>query len=110
MESKFALAAFAALSQQTRLDVFRLLLQAAPDGIAAGDIGGALDVRLNTLSTNLSVLRNAGLIRNERHGRSIRYYVDMDGVRDLLNFLLQDCCGGRSDLCQPLIDELACTG
>lgn len=108
MESSHALAAFAALSQPTRLDIFRLLIQAGPHGIAAGEIGTALDVRQNTLSANLSVLLHAGLVRNERQGRSIRYYADMDGLRGLLGFLLQDCCGGRSELCQPLIDEIAC--
>lgn len=108
MDTNDALAAFAALSQPTRLAVFRLLIQAGPDGLAAGEIGAALDVRQNTLSTNLSLLTGAGLLRNERHGRSIRYYADMDGLRGLLGFLLQDCCGGRADLCQPLIDEIAC--
>ncbi|MEI2386681.1 metalloregulator ArsR/SmtB family transcription factor [Breoghania sp. JC706] len=103
-----ALIAFAALSQPIRLDVFRLLIRAGHDGMAAGEIGAALDVRQNTLSSNLSILLNAGLVRNERQGRSIRYYADMDGLRGLLGFLLRDCCGGREDLCKPLIDEIAC--
>lgn len=108
MEKERFLAAFAALGQPTRLDVFRLLIQAGPEGMAAGSIGAALDVRQNTLSANLLILLNAGLVRNERQGRSIRYYADMDGLRGLLGFLLQDCCRGRSELCQPLIDEIAC--
>jgi DNA-binding transcriptional ArsR family regulator len=108
MDSQHALRAFAALSQPTRLDAFRLLIQAGPDGMAAGEIVAALGVRQNTLSANLSVLLNAGLVRNAREGRSVRYRADMDGVRGLLGFLLQDCCGGRAELCQPLIDELAC--
>lgn len=108
MESSRALAAFAALGQQTRLEVFRLLIQAGPAGAAAGEIAATLDVRQNTLSANLSVLLNAGLVRNARYGRSIRYYADVEGLRGLLGFLLQDCCGGRADLCQPLIDKIAC--
>lgn len=100
--------AFAALSQPTRLDVFRLLVQAEPTGISAGEIGQKLDVRQNTMSANLAVLLNAGLIRNEREGRSIRYFVNFEGLRGLLGFLLEDCCGGRADLCRPLIDEIAC--
>ncbi len=108
MEQTGALAAFAALSQPTRLGVFRLLIQAGPEGMAAGEIGAALDVRQNTLSANLSVLVAAGLARNERQGRSIRYFADMDGLRGLLGFLLRDCCGGRAELCQPLIDEISC--
>ena len=108
MDTTRALVAFAALSQPTRLAVFRLLIQAGPGGLAAGEIGAALHVRQNTLSTNLSLLVGAGLLRNERQGRSIRYYADMDGLRGLLSFLLQDCCGARADLCQPLIHEIAC--
>lgn len=108
MEEIRALAAFAALSQATRLEVFRLLIRVGPTGMAAGEIGEALGVRQNTLSANLSVLLNAGLVRNERQGRSIRYYADMDGLRGLLGFLLSNCCGGRAEMCQPLIDEIAC--
>ncbi|MEM7530116.1 MAG: metalloregulator ArsR/SmtB family transcription factor [Pseudomonadota bacterium] len=108
MDNTHALRAFAALSQPTRLDAFRLLIQAGPDGMAAGEIVEALGVRQNTLSANLSVLLNAGLVYNAREGRSIRYRADMDGVRGLLGFLLQDCCGGRPERCQPLIEELAC--
>ena len=107
MEIKDALGAFAALSQETRLLVFRLPVQAGPDGLAAGEIAGALDVRQNTLSANLSVLLQAGLVRNQREGRSIRYFADMEGMRDLLGFLMQDCCGGRPEDCRPLLDKIA---
>ncbi|EPX80062.1 ArsR/SmtB family transcription factor [Litoreibacter arenae] len=108
MDKNHALDAFSALSQATRLDVFRLLVKAGEAGMPAGDIGDALDVRQNTMSTHLSVLTRSGLIRNTRDGRSIRYFVDMDGMRGLLAFLMEDCCGGRPDLCQPVIDEIAC--
>lgn len=108
MDNVNALAAFAALSQPTRLDVFRLLIRTGAAGLPAGDIGETLGVRQNTMSTNLGVLTQAGLIRSERQGRSIRYFVDMDGMRGLLAFLMEDCCGGRPELCQPVIDELAC--
>ncbi len=108
MDKKIALTAFAALAQHTRLDVFRLLIKAGPEGMAAGDIADALDVRQNTMSANLSVLQQAGLLRREREGRSIRYIADFTGIRGLLAFLLEDCCGGRPETCQPLIEELAC--
>lgn len=107
-DAQRALSAFAALSQPTRLDVFRLLIQIGEDGLAAGEISEMLDVQQNTLSTNLSILLKAGLIRNQREGRSIRYFADLDGVRSLLAFLMEDCCGGKPELCQPLIDEIAC--
>lgn len=108
MDKNRTLAAFAALSQPTRLDVFRLLIRAGENGMAAGDIAARLSVRQNTMSANLSVLLHAGLIRNRRDGRSILYYADLDGLRGLLSFVLQDCCGGNPALCQPVIDEIAC--
>ncbi|WBU56923.1 ArsR/SmtB family transcription factor [Paracoccus sediminicola] len=108
MDKKIALDAFAALGQPTRLDVFRLLIRAGQEGMSAGEIAAALDVRQNTMSANLAVLSNARLIHSRREGRSIRYFADMEGLRGLLVFLLEDCCGGRAELCQPLIDEIAC--
>ncbi len=108
MDNEAALAAFAALSQPTRLDIFRLLIRAGEKGMTAGRIGEVLEVRQNTLSANLTVLRHAGLVRNLREGRSIRYYASFDGISGLLRFLLEDCCGGEPGLCQPLIDDIAC--
>jgi DNA-binding transcriptional ArsR family regulator len=108
MDKNTALDAFAALSQPTRLDVFRLLIKAGETGMAAGDIGDTLGVRQNTMSANLGVLARAGLIRSAREGRSIRYFADMNGMRGLLAFLMEDCCGGHPELCQPVIDQLAC--
>ena len=108
MDKNRALDAFAALSQQTRLDVFRLLIKAGAEGMAAGDISLSLGVRQNTMSANLSILTKAGLIRSEREGRSIRYFADMTGLRGLLAFLMEDCCGGQPEICQPIIDELSC--
>ena len=108
MESTRAVQSLSALGQPTRLAIFRLLIRAGAPGMAAGDIGDALEVRQNTLSANLAVLLNAGLLRNERHGRSIRYFADMAGTRELLGYLLEDCCGARPARCRPLIDEIAC--
>ncbi|SFL09720.1 ArsR/SmtB family transcription factor [Shimia haliotis] len=108
MEKKSALTAFAALSQETRLDVFRLLIEAGESGLVAGDIAETLNVKQNTLSANLSVLLNAGLVKNQREGRTIRYFANTEGLQGLLGFLLEDCCGGRPDLCQPLIANVTC--
>ena len=102
------LAAFSALSQQTRLDVFRLLVKAGVEGMLSGEISGRLNVRQNTMSANLTVLLNAGLVRNERYGRTIRYFADFGAMRGLLAFLMEDCCGGNPEICQPVIDEIAC--
>lgn len=97
---------FGALSQQTRLDVVRLLIQAGKEGLLSGEIGEKLHVRQNTMSANLAVLLNAGLVRREREGRSIRYFADFDAISALLTFLLEDCCGGDASLCQPVLAGL----
>ena len=107
MDMNQALSAFTALSQDTRLRVFRQLVTAGDAGIAAGDLARVLDVRQNTMSANLAVLLHAGLVCNRREGRSIRYFVDQAGLRGLLSFLLQDCCGGHADLCCALIEDIA---
>jgi DNA-binding transcriptional ArsR family regulator len=108
MDKKNALSALSALAQDTRMDVFRLLVKAGLTGRLSGEIGQELDVRQNTMSTNLAILLNAGLIRNQREGRSVRYFADFAGIRGLLAYLMEDCCGGRAELCQPVIDEIAC--
>ncbi len=102
-----ALAAFVALGQPVRLAVFRLLMAAGPAGVRAGEIATRLDVRQNTLSANLSILMSAGLICSSREGRGIRYFADLAGVRGILGFIMQDCCGGRPEVCQPAIAEAA---
>lgn len=108
MDKPSALSAFVALSQETRLDVFRLLIQAGENGVSAGQISDALEVRQNTMSSHLSILTRAGLIRSTREGRSIRYFPNMTGLRGLLGYLMEECCGGRPELCQPILDQFAC--
>ena len=108
MDKPDALNAFAALGQDTRLEVFRLLIKAGQTGMAAGEISEKLGVRQNTMSTNLAILASAGLIRNAREGRSVRYFADFDGIGGLLGFLMEDCCDGAPELCQPVIDKIAC--
>jgi DNA-binding transcriptional ArsR family regulator len=110
MDRSAAIAAFSALSQGTRLDVFRILVRAGDTGMAAGEISTELGVRQNTMSANLAILLNAGLVRNAREGRSVRYFADFDGMRGLLGFLMEECCGGRPEHCQPVIDTIICAG
>ena len=107
MESEDAILALAALAQSTRLETFRLLVRHEPGGAPAGEIAQTLAVPANTLSAHLGVLTRAGLIKSERRSRSIIYRADLDRLRDLVLFLLKDCCGGRADLCEPLLAELA---
>lgn len=108
MESNDATSAFQALGQPTRLAVFRLLVQTGAQGLAAGDIARALDLRPNTLSSHLALLDHAGLITAVRQGRSICYAADMQGLRGLMHWLLQDCCGGTPEICDPILDQIAC--
>lgn len=105
MESNHALDVFAALSQATRLDTFRLLMEYEPKGLPAGEIARRLEVPQNTMSTHLAILTRAGLIESERHSRSIVYRAVVDRVREIATFLVRDCCGGRPELCKPLIAE-----
>lgn len=107
MDEHRALAALAALSQSTRLQCFKLLVGAEPNGVAAGELARRMGVPQNTLSTHLSILANAGLVHGERQSRSIIYRADLERLRELVLFLLKDCCGGRAELCAPLIAELS---
>ncbi|MFA7596602.1 MAG: helix-turn-helix domain-containing protein [Novosphingobium sp.] len=108
MDKLEALETLAALSQQTRLDTFRLLVKHEPEGLPAGEIARALDVPPNTLSTHLATLARASLVVPERRSRVIQYRADISRLRGLLVFLAKDCCGGRAELCEPLFDELRC--
>jgi len=102
MESDDAIRRLSALAQDSRLAVFRLLVKAGPDGLAAGDIARALDIPANTLSAQLLVLSNARLTRARRDGRSIIYAADFAAMSELLVYLTEDCCGGRPEVCGPL--------
>jgi DNA-binding transcriptional ArsR family regulator len=100
MEQLQAIGALGALAHDTRLSVFRLLVQAGPDGLSAGSIASTVEVVPSTLSHHLALLERAGLAVSRRHGRSLVYAVDFPGMRDLLAFLTEDCCGGRPELCE----------
>jgi DNA-binding transcriptional ArsR family regulator len=104
MESKTALAQLSALAQENRLALFRLLIKAGPDGLPAGEIAAALGVPPNTLSAQLTLLSNAGLIEGARQGRSIIYTAQYDAISGLIVFLMEDCCQGRSEVCAPVLE------
>lgn len=102
METKSAVSRLSALAHEGRLSAFRLLVKAGPEGLAAGDIARRLEVLPNTLSANLSLLANAGLVTSRRDGRSIIYCADFEAMGALLSFLVEDCCGGEPAICAPL--------
>ncbi len=92
MDIQDAIVKFDALSQETRLRAFRLLVQAGFEGVAAGVIGDELGIPHNTLSFHLKHLANAGLIASRKEGRSVIYFANFDEMRDLIGFMIQDCC------------------
>lgn len=106
METSEAIIALSALAQATRLDVFRLLVKHEPDGVPAGELARAVGVPQNTLSAHLAVLSRAGLVIGERNSRSIIYRANIAAFRELTLFMIQDCCGGRAELCGPLVESL----
>jgi ArsR family transcriptional regulator len=103
MEISTAIGALGALAQESRLKIFRLLVQCGSGGMAAGDIARRLKLPQNTLSFPLAALARANLVASRKEGRSIIYSVDLEGTRGLLSFLVEDCCGGKAELCGYLI-------
>jgi len=101
MEKTDAVAALAALAQDTRLDVYRLLVQAGPEGMPAGAVAEALDLAPNTLTFHFDRLRTAGLVTARREGRSIIYAAKFEQINALVAFLTENCCGGVA--CTPAV-------
>ncbi len=101
MKRSTVVAALGTLAQETRLDIFRLLVQRGPEGIAAGEIGARLKQPSPTLSFHLNQLRFAGLVTSRRVSRSIIYSANYDAMNELIAYLTENCCGGRAELCAP---------
>jgi DNA-binding transcriptional ArsR family regulator len=107
MKKSKAIAALGALAQETRLDIFRLLVEQGLGGMAAGEIGERLGQPSPTLSFHLNQLRFAGLVTSRRESRSIIYCANFKAMNDLLAYLTQNCCGGRPELCAPMLTAAA---
>ena len=101
-----AISVLAALAQPTRLEIFRLLRKHEPVGLTAGIIADTGGAPHNTISTHLAILVRAGLLRSAREGRTIIYRADIEGMRALVGFLVNDCCDGHPELCK-LLDPAA---
>jgi len=99
MESKSVVESLSALAQESRLHVYRLLVQAGPEGLAAGDIADRVGIPANTLSFHLKTLSHAGLVASLQQGRFIYYSANYAQMNALVGFLTENCCGGRS--CTP---------
>lgn len=100
-EESQAIAAFSALSQETRLAIVRALVQAGPHGMAAGAIGEAVAASSSAASFHLSHLERASLIQSRRESRSIIYSINFAGLSGLVEFLMRDCCSGHPEVCLP---------
>ena len=101
METLNAVAALAALAQENRLEIFRLLVQAGPEGMAAGQVADKLDLAPNTLSFHFDRLRFAGLVTVRRDGRSMIYAARYETMNGLVSFLTENCCQGVAEVCTP---------
>jgi len=101
MEKSTAVAALAALAQNNRLDIFRLLVQAGPGGMPAGRVAEALDLAPNTLTFHFDRLRTAGLVTVRREGRSMIYAARYEAMNALLDYLTENCCRGNAEACAP---------
>jgi DNA-binding transcriptional ArsR family regulator len=107
METIQAVTALSALAHEGRLTIFRELVKAGPDGLAAGEVARRVGIAPNTLSNSLTVLSHAGLVSARRDGRSIIYTAAYERMSVLLGFLMQDCCNGSPEVCAPLAGILA---
>jgi ArsR family transcriptional regulator len=103
MEQSDAVAALAALAQDSRLDVYRLLVQAGPEGLPAGSVASALGLAPNTLTFHFDRLRQAGLVTVRREGRSMIYAARYDTMNGLIAYLTENCCSGRPEQCAPTV-------
>jgi DNA-binding transcriptional ArsR family regulator len=99
MDEKQIIAALAALAQEHRLRIFRLLVEQGPSGMPAGEIADRIGIGATNMSFHLKELDRAGLLRATRQGRFIRYAIDIEGMRKLLTYLTEECCQGRPELC-----------
>lgn len=106
MDAPAAILALSALAQPTRLEAFRLLVRHEPAGVPAGELARLIVVPHNTMSVHLAILSRAELVRFNRCSRSIIYRPDLEYLREMILFLLKDCCGGNTNLCAPLIADL----
>jgi DNA-binding transcriptional ArsR family regulator len=108
MQERQALMSFAALSQETRLHIVRMLVVAGPDGMAAGAVAEKAEVSASNVSFHLKELERAGLINQQREARSIIYSANYEALGDLVRFLMEDCCAGHPEICVAATAAAAC--
>lgn len=107
MKSSDAVSALAALAQDHRLAVYRMLVKRGPEGMSAGEIAGALRIPASSLSFHLAQLNHVGLVIQRRESRSLIYSADFDRMNGLLAYLVEDCCQGRPEVCAPMAETVS---
>lgn len=110
MDKNAAITMFESLASSVRLDVFRLLVKNAPEGLVAGEIAAALELPATNLSFHLKALTQSGLLSVTQEGRFQRYRANMALMADLVAYLTDECCGGNPEACLPDTAMAACTG
>ena len=108
MDIKEAVENLESLAHETRLSVFRLLVQAGPEGLSAGEIADRLGALQNTMSSHLHKLGRAGVIKSRREGRHIIYNANFEALSELIVYLMDDCCGGSAEVCDPIAASMKC--
>jgi len=108
MDISEAVDALESLANETRLGVFRLLVEAGPDGLSAGDIAERMGALQNTMSSHLAKLQRARIITSQRDGRHVIYRADFEALGGLIVYLMKDCCGGSAQLCGPIAASIKC--
>jgi ArsR family transcriptional regulator, arsenate/arsenite/antimonite-responsive transcriptional repressor len=108
MDERQALVSFSALSQETRLNIVRMLVVAGPDGLPAGAIAEKAGVSASNISFHLKELERSGLVGQQRESRSIVYSANYDALASLVRFLLEDCCAGHPEVRGPAIEKAIC--
>jgi len=103
MDQLKAIEAFAALAQDTRMSIYRLLVRQEPKSLRVGEISDRLNIVPSTLSGHLAILKRAGLLKSERHQREIHHSADIGTMNNLIGFLLQDCCNGQMENCGEIL-------
>ena len=108
MDIKAAIESLDALSHETRLEAYRLLVRSGTDGLPAGTVAETLEARQNTMSSHLHKLSRAGIVASRREGRNIIYSANFESLSGLIVYLMEDCCGGSAEVCAPVAASMKC--
>ncbi|MCP4073465.1 MAG: winged helix-turn-helix transcriptional regulator [Hyphomicrobiales bacterium] len=107
MDQDNAIEAFAALAQDSRMAIYRMLVCETPKGVPVGEISRQLNIVPSTLSGHLAILKRAGLLKSTRHQREIHYAANLNAMGELVSFMLEDCCNGQVENCKEIVSLIS---